>query len=88
MFFNSYIFIFAFLPIAIAGYFALHKLKKHTLAKVFLCIMSLVFYAYYNVYYVGIIIISILLNYFGVKLLRKKQGKAKKIILIILKVKI
>lgn len=84
MFFNSYIFIFAFLPIAIAGYFALHKLKKHTLAKVFLCIMSLVFYAYYNVYYVGIIIISILLNYFGVKLLRKKQGKAKKIILIIL----
>lgn len=84
MFFNSYIFILAFLPIALIGYFGLHKLKKHTLAKVFLCTMSLIFYAYYNIYYLGIIITSIILNYFGVKLLKKKQGSLRKIVMIIL----
>lgn len=81
MLFNSYIFIFVFLPIAILGYFALNKIKKPQLAKIFLCGMSLWFYGYSNVYYLWIICSSILINYLGSKLLttldRKKYYRTK-----------
>lgn len=49
MLFNSYIFIFLFLPITILGYFGLNKIKKPNLAKIFLCCMSLWFYAYSDI---------------------------------------
>lgn len=84
MFFNSYIFIFAFLPLTLLGYFGLQKFRKHTTAKVFLCIMSLVFYAYYNIAYLWIIISSIILNYFGRKILVKQEGIKRKVAFIIL----
>lgn len=85
MLFNSYIFIFAFLPITLLGYFLLHKIKKHTLAKAYLCIMSLIFYGYFNISYVGIIVSSIVINFLGSKMLAKKQrGGAKTLLLIIL----
>lgn len=84
MFFNSYIFIFAFLPLTLLGYFGLQKFKKHTTAKVFLCIMSLVFYAYYNIAYLWIIISSIILNYFGRKILVKQERIKRKVVFIIL----
>lgn len=86
MLFNSYIFIFAFLPITLLGYFGLNKLKKYMFAKVFLCIMSLVFYAYFNISYVGIIISSILINFFGSRFIlnKLKPGKMKKAVFILL----
>lgn len=84
MLFNSYIFIFAFLPITLFGYFFMHKVKKHKLAKVYLCIMSLIFYGYYNIAYVGIIVSSIIINFSGSKLLRKGFKKGTTIIFIIL----
>lgn len=86
MLFNSYIFIFAFLPITLLGYFGLHKLKKHTMAKIFLCIMSLVFYAYFNLSYLAIIVSSIVINFLGSKyvLNKFKQGRLKKLLFIIL----
>lgn len=63
MLFNSYIFIFIFLPAVLLGWYGLNKLKKYELAKVFLTGMSLWFYAYFNTYYLFIIIGSILANY-------------------------
>lgn len=73
MLFNSYIFIFAFLPISVLGYFAINKMKKHKLAKYFLLIMSLVFYGYFNIYYLAIILSSIFINFLGGVLLRNTE---------------
>lgn len=48
MLFNSYIFVFLFLPCALLGYFLLNNVKKYELAKCFLIGMSLWFYAYFE----------------------------------------
>ena len=63
MLFNCYIFIFLFLPIALLGYFLLNRAKHYEMAKWFLTGMSLWFYAYFNISYLGIILASIALNY-------------------------
>lgn len=80
MLFNSYIFIFIFLPIALIGWYGLNRLKKYKLACLFLSGMSLWFYAYFNVRYLTIILCSICLNFFLSYLLTKiptlSMGKA------------
>ncbi|MDE6892044.1 MAG: MBOAT family protein, partial [Lachnospiraceae bacterium] len=63
MLFNSYIFIFLFLPLTLAGWYLLNRLKAWEGAKVFLAGMSLWFYGYFNVYYLAVIVASILGNY-------------------------
>ncbi len=63
MLFNSYIFIFLFLPLAFAGYFLLNHRKKYQTAKFFLVVMSLWFYAYFHISYLWIILFSIAMNY-------------------------
>lgn len=63
MLFNSYIFIFIFFPLCITGFYLLNKLKISTYAKMWLIAFSLWFYGYFNVSYLAIMIISILLNY-------------------------
>lgn len=64
MLFNSYIFIFLFLPLALSGYFILNRFKAYSVAKAFLVAMSLWFYAYFHMSYFWIIISSIAWNYF------------------------
>ena len=63
MLFNSYIFIFLFLPLTLAGWYYLNNKKAYTAAKYFLAGMSLWFYGYFNLYYLAIIVASILGNY-------------------------
>lgn len=63
MLFNSYIFIFLFLPLTLTGWYLLNRLKAYEPAKFFLAGMSLWFYGYFNVYYLTVIIVSILANY-------------------------
>lgn len=63
MLFNSYIFIFIFLPVVLLGWYGLNFYRKYKLANLFLAGMSLWFYAYFNVYYLAIILVSIILNY-------------------------
>jgi len=63
MLFNSYIFIFAFLPVTLFGYFLLNKFKLLKSAQAFLVMASLLFYAYFNFSYLWIIIASILFNF-------------------------
>lgn len=63
MLFNSYVFIFIFLPLTLLGYYLLNHVGHYTLSKVFLSLMSLWFYAYFNIYYLWIIVFSIGLNY-------------------------
>ncbi|HXH74626.1 MAG TPA: MBOAT family O-acyltransferase [Bacteriovoracaceae bacterium] len=63
MLFNSYFFIFIFLPVAWLGYFALNKYKMVDLAKSWLLGCSLFFYGYYNPSYLPLILVSILVNH-------------------------
>lgn len=63
MLFNSYIFIFAFLPIALLGYFSLNRIAAHRMAKRWLILCSLYFYGYFNFSYLWIILASITVNY-------------------------
>lgn len=68
MVFSSYVFIFVFLPLVLLGFYLLPRLissggRLRTAQNLLLIAASLVFYGYYNVYYLFIIIASILVNY-------------------------
>lgn len=63
MLFNSYEFIFVFLPITIAGYFFLGKITNNKLANVWLVFASLLFYSYWEISFLPILLCSILFNY-------------------------
>ena len=63
MLFNSYIFVFLFLPLCLILYFGCNRYKKYELGKIFLTGMSLWFYAYFNWSYLPIIVSSIIVNY-------------------------
>jgi len=74
--FNSYAFIFVFLPLVFFVYFFLNKKRLSTLAKAFLVSASLFFYAYWSVYYLPILLGSIVFNFLVSKFLAKHQSKA------------
>lgn len=76
MLFNSYIFIFLFLPVALCLYYFLNKLKKYTMAQVFLIGMSCWFYAYFNLSYLLLLGGSVLVNYFFHCLICREKHKA------------
>lgn len=63
MLFNSYIFIFAFLPCTFFVYFGLCRFDRFVWAKVWLVLASLFFYAYWDWKYVPLLVFSILFNY-------------------------
>lgn len=63
MLFNSYAFIFAFLPITFFVYFYLNQKKLTKVAKGFLIFSSLFFYSWWDVVYLPIILSSIFFNY-------------------------
>ncbi len=63
MLFNSYIFIFAFLPVTFVIYFLLAQYKKGESAIVFLVIASLFFYGWWNPAYLVLIVFSMGVNY-------------------------
>lgn len=75
MLFNSYIFIFIFLPLTLAGWYYLNSKKAYQTAKFFLAGMSLWFYGYFNLYYLAIIIASILGNYLVSYLMKYSRSK-------------
>lgn len=74
MVFSSYIFIFLFLPAVLAPYFLLGRMKNPLYQRLFLIAASLYFYGYYNVSYLVIIVVSIVVNYLVALLMTKKGG--------------
>lgn len=78
MLFNSYEFIFLFFPLVLVVYFLLGKYEKHTLANLSLVIFSLIFYAYWNVYFLPLLLISIITNFFIYKVIVFFKNKDKK----------
>ncbi|MGJ0301352.1 MBOAT family O-acyltransferase [Aliarcobacter cryaerophilus] len=63
MLFNSYEFIFAFLPITFFIYFYLNSKRLAVASKGFLVFASLFFYSWWNIAYLPLILISMLFNY-------------------------
>ena len=63
MLFNSYEFIFLFLPITLAVYFSLNKLKLTVASRVWLSLASLLFYGWSAPIYIPLIGCSIVFNY-------------------------
>ena len=83
MLFNSYEFIFVFLPIVFICYFCFLNRRWIVGAKVFLVIASLCFYAYWNVIYLPLILFSLFCNYIvGMNLSRSYGFLSRKSILI------
>ena len=82
MLFNSYIFILAFMPVMIIGYFFLNSKGAYKAALGFLTLMSFVFTAWLNVFYLVALIPAILINYFlGRKI--KEAVQFRKLLLIL-----
>jgi len=76
MLFNSYIYIFFFLPFTFFIYFYLNSKKLVTAAKVFLVLASLFFYSWWNIKYLPIILVSMIFNFLiGLQLSKNKRYK-------------
>jgi D-alanyl-lipoteichoic acid acyltransferase DltB (MBOAT superfamily) len=63
MLFNSYTFIFAFLPLTLVGFFALGGRGYQQSAVAWLVGASLLFYGWWNPTYLGLLLISVCFNY-------------------------
>ncbi len=74
--FNSYEFIFLFLPITFFVYFYLNSKRLTEASKGFLVASSLFFYSWWNVVYLPLILASMLFNYLlGASLTKESQHK-------------
>lgn len=81
MVFSSAAFLFAFLPLTLAGYYFLPRKFRN----VFLMLASLLFYAWGEPKFVFIMILSILMNYvFGLLVVRREDAGYRKLILTIM----
>ena len=75
MLFNSYEFIFIFLPITLGVYFLLARKRYIRLATGFLVVASLGFYSYWNILYLPLLVCSILFNYIVGSAIEKNRNK-------------
>ncbi|MDY0181562.1 MBOAT family protein [Aliarcobacter skirrowii] len=78
MLFNSYEFIFLFLPITFFIYFYLNSKRLTVASKGFLVFASLFFYSWWNIAYLPLILISMLFNYVVGNSLAKASFENKK----------
>jgi alginate O-acetyltransferase complex protein AlgI len=62
--FNSYVFIFTFLPFTLLVFFSLTRLRLLRVALLWLMVASLFFYGYWKLFYLPLMLISIGVNYF------------------------
>ncbi len=83
MLFNSYTFIFLFLPVTLVGFYLIGGRGNYRVAVSWLVGASLFFYAWWNPAYLGLLLGSILFNYaLGILLSAKKRNKKLKFVLI------
>ena len=78
MLFNSYEFIFSFLPVSFFVYFYLNHKRLTIASKVWLVFASLVFYGWWNIVYLPLIFASILFNYTIANTMIKYSGSEEK----------
>jgi len=77
--FNSFEFIFLFLPVTLFVFFFIGKRNQHQIAMSWLVLSSLFFYGWWNPAYLGLILFSMLFNYaFGTMLSNGEKPKFRK----------
>ncbi|MEQ9552998.1 MAG: MBOAT family protein [Coleofasciculus sp. G3-WIS-01] len=77
MLFNSYVFIFIFLPITLIVFFSLARFRLTKLATLCLTISSFIFYGYWNIAYLPLLLISIVFNHQIGKAIENTQTEEK-----------
>ncbi|TNC80995.1 MAG: membrane-bound O-acyltransferase family protein [Oleiphilus sp.] len=75
MLFNSYVFIFAFLPLVLVGYYLLASRMGMKWALFWLILASLFFYGWWNPIYLTLILVSIVFNYAISKRIEGKRNR-------------
>jgi alginate O-acetyltransferase complex protein AlgI len=75
MLFNSFIFIFVFLPVTLIGFYGLSRIKQPATALGWLVLASLVFYGYWDPRYLALLIPSTLINY-GLGRVLSSEGRS------------
>lgn len=79
MLFNSYLFIFLFLPLSVWVFFKIGGLGRHRVAITWLVAASLFFYGWWNPSYLGLILLSVFFNYaVGVAISSRYEGVSKR----------
>lgn len=82
MLFSSFPYIFLFVPIAVAGYFLLYRLRLGTAARLWLCLANLTFYGLSDFTFLPLMLGSILCNFTAVHGLKITTGGKRKAIFI------
>ena len=79
MLFNSYIFVFLFFPVSLAGYWlcvkAVEKKGRSFLPSLFLVAASLLFYGYLKPAYLPVLLVSLLVNFAFYRQIEKRKEK-------------
>ena len=79
MLFNSYIFVFLFFPVSLAGYWlcvkAAEKKGRSFLPSLFLVAASLLFYGYLKPAYLPVLLVSLLVNFAFYRQIEKRKEK-------------
>jgi len=73
MLFNSYLFIFLFLPLSFLIFIFIQKIKINLFSVYYLLILSIIFYAYSNIEYLPLLLISIVINFIFSNLIKNKS---------------
>ena len=81
MLFNSYEFIFLYLPIVFCGFFLIAR-SSFRIAALWLAVASLFFYGWYNPKFVSLLLASIVFNYGAGYLIGQSSTKKAKVILL------
>lgn len=76
MLFNSFEFMFGFLPLVLAGYFVLGRCGRPQFAVLFLLCVSVWFYAAWNLAYLPILAVSVASNFWLGRILEERRSKA------------
>ena len=83
MLFNSYLFIFIFLPLSVFGFYFLSRYKNSKILVNFLLIISIIFYSIGNFQDLPLIIFSVVINFILGKIIFNSNNTQKTYILII-----
>lgn len=75
MLFSSYIFLIAFLPATLMGFYTLRSLGHRNASITFLLCASFVFYANWNISHFALLIVSIAINFLNGRLVAEARGQ-------------
>src|ERR1700760_4073190 len=80
MLFTSPVFLFGFLPIVLIGFHLLRRFGRNILLVAWLLAASMVFYAWWSPYFLLLLIVSMLANYFIGYAIQRGNGRRRNLL--------